>query len=236
MTSIAREASFFRYMGVKGPETAEAKRNYVSWLRYVADIYNIDLANLNESQADKIVEALRESQNTRSIYKSDSAVSNIKSALNKYLAFTSSGAEAPNVINDILCITDSDNTTKKAEIESRLGQGKFRKDLIAIWGKCAVTEFEQVELLNASHIKPWSKSNDRERLDPFNGLLLNPTLDKLFDLGYISFTDDGSLIISPVLASTDIEKLGVTDAMGLYKVETGCLKYLAFHRKFVYVQ
>ncbi|WP_371923078.1 HNH endonuclease [Agarivorans sp. TSD2052] len=84
-------------------------------------------------------------------------------------------------------------------------------------------------------IKPWSKSTDSERIDPFNGLLLSPTLDKLFDRGYISFTDDGSLIISPLLGERDISQLGITSSMKLYKVEAGCLPYLEFHREAVYV-
>ena len=176
------------------------------------------------------------SQKTRERYKSDSAVSDIKSALNKYLAFISNDLNVSNVVNDIAAIAGVSTTTAKTEIETRLGQGKYRKDLIALWRKCAVTKFDRVDLLIASHIKPWSQSTDSERIYPFNGLLLSPTLDKLFDRGYISFTADGSLIISPLLGELDIRQLGLTRAMKLYKVETGCFPYLEFHREVVFVK
>tara|TARA_R110002167_G_scaffold115848_3_gene290458 strand:- start:7055 stop:7732 length:678 start_codon:yes stop_codon:yes gene_type:complete len=219
-----------------GPASAGGKRNYLSWLRYVTEVYRVDFVNLTEIQVDEVFRYLRESKNTREIYTSDSAISDIKSALNKYLAFISSDLNVSNVASDISTIAGVASTTTKSEIETRLGHGKYRKELIALWSKCAVTEFDRVDLLIASHIKPWSQSTDLERIDPFNGLLLSPTLDKLFDRGYISFTAEGSLIISPLLNDQDIEQLGITRSMKLYKVEAGCLPYLEFHREFVYVE
>lgn len=235
MKSIANEAAFFKFMEDNGPTSDGGKRNYLSWLRYVIDLYGIDLVNLTENDVNEIFQALRRSQGTRERYTSDSAISDIKSALNKYLAFNLTDVGASNVVNDIATIAGV-GTTTKTEVETRLGQGKYRKDLIALWRKCAVTEFDRVDLLIASHIKPWIESNDSERTDPFNGLLLNPTLDKLFDRGYISFKDDGSLIISPLLGEQDISLLGITRSMKLYKVEAGCLPYLKFHREAVYVK
>lgn len=235
MKSIANEAAFIKFMEGNGPRSDGGKRNYLSWLRYVIDLYEINFDNLTENDVNEIFQALRRSRGTRERYTSDSAISDIKSALNKYLAFNLTDADASNVVNDIATIA-SVGTTTKAEVETRLGQGKYRKELIALWRKCAVTEFDRVDLLIASHIKPWSESNDSERTDPFNGLLLNPTLDKLFDRGYISFKDDGSLIISPLLGEQDISLLGITRSMKLYKVESGCLPYLKFHREAVYVK
>lgn len=64
-------------------------------------------------------------------------------------------------------------TYKDALVKSRIGQGKFREDLIDYWaGKCAVTGLKMVQLLKASHIKPWRISNNYERLDKFNGSAL----------------------------------------------------------------
>ncbi|MDF1764481.1 MAG: HNH endonuclease [Oleibacter sp.] len=235
MTSVANEAAFFRFMENNGPASDGGKRNYLSWLRYVNELYGTDFVNLTEHEVNEIFQALRGSQNTRERYTSDSAVSDIKSALNKYLAFVLSNEDVSNTVNDIALIADV-GTTTRIEIETRLGQGKYRKDLIALWRRCAVTEFDRVDLLIASHIKPWSQSSDSERIDPFNGLLLNPTLDKLFDRGYISFTDEGSLMISPLLNERDISQLGLSRTMKLYKVEAGCLPYLEFHREAVYVK
>ena len=235
MTSVANEAAFFRFMENNGPASDGGKRNYLSWLRYVNELYGTNFVNLTEHEVNEIFQALRGSQNTRERYTSDAAVSDIKSALNKYLAFALNNKDVSNTVNDIALIADV-GTTTRTEIETRLGQGKYRKDLIALWRKCAVTEFDRVDLLIASHIKPWSQSADSERIDPFNGLLLNPTLDKLFDRGYISFADEGSLMISPLLSERDISQLGLSRTMKLYKVEEGCLPYLEFHREAVYVK
>jgi hypothetical protein len=124
-------------------------------------------------------------------------------------------------------------TTKKAIIESRVGQGQFRKNLIEIWdGKCAVTASALIDILIASHIKPWKVSNNKERLDPYNGLLLSPTYDKLFDTGYISFNVDGTIIISELLSDAQIEVLHVTKSDRLIKKPNHELNnYLKYHRK-----
>ena len=87
-------------------------------------------------------------------------------------------------------------TEKEALVKSRIGQGKFKKDLLVYWdSQCAVTGFSGEGLLRASHIKPWRDSNNTERLDKFNGLLLSPSYDAAFDCGYISFTNGGELLI-----------------------------------------
>ena len=50
--------------------------------------------------------------------------------------------------------------------------------------------------LIASHIKPWKVSDNVLRLDGSNGLTLAPRIDRLFDKGYITFSQDGSLFLS----------------------------------------
>jgi putative restriction endonuclease len=82
-------------------------------------------------------------------------------------------------------------------IKARIGQGAFRAKLIVLWGSCAVTGYKDLNLLVASHIKPWSVSSNSERLDVYNGLLLVPNLDKAFDSGFISFKESGEIMISP---------------------------------------
>lgn len=91
-------------------------------------------------------------------------------------------------------------TEKQQLVKARVGQGQFRKGLIELWGGCCLTGCTANELLRASHIKPWSAGDNRERLDPYNGLLLTPNADSLFDRGYITFSDDGVLIISKRLS------------------------------------
>ena len=87
---------------------------------------------------------------------------------------------------------------RDAYIKARIGQGVFREKLINLWqGACSVTGCEQLDILIASHIKPWSKCpTSKEATDMMNGLLLIPNLDSLFDKGFISFDNDGAILFS----------------------------------------
>ena len=121
-------------------------------------------------------------------------------------------------------------TTKKRLVDSRLGQGDYRKSLISLWGKCSVLGVENLALLKASHIKPWCQSTNLERLDRFNGLLLSPSLDAAFDSGLISFEDSGGILISSKIGS-DAEKLNFHSGLSLSRVHEESKKYLKWHRE-----
>jgi putative restriction endonuclease len=124
-------------------------------------------------------------------------------------------------------------TTGSATISTRIGQDKFRKSLIEYWDKkCAISNIDIEQILKASHIKPWKASDDQERLDPYNGLLLNPMLDELFDKGYITFSDDGLIEISKEI--TDPTQFAINENLKLKKVEDNHKKYLQYHRENVF--
>jgi len=132
-------------------------------------------------------------------------------------------------------LIDVENTTKNAITKLRIGQGKFRQQLIDFWdSQCAVSKVHINDLLVASHIKPWRSSTDLERLDVYNGLLLNPMLDALFDQGYISFDQDGNILISPLISDT-IGQFNIQDANKLRKLNTKHLKYLQYHYNEVFI-
>ncbi|WP_159931051.1 HNH endonuclease [Oceanicoccus sp. KOV_DT_Chl] len=131
-------------------------------------------------------------------------------------------------IEQILSNNTITATDKSALVNTRIGQGKFRSQLIEQWQGCAVTGYRDVRFLVASHIKPWSKSEDQEGLDMFNGLLLLPNLDKVFDLGYITFEESGTIRISQQLE--DYRTLGIEQGMSV-SVHTKHQSYLAFHRE-----
>jgi len=118
-------------------------------------------------------------------------------------------------------------TEKSALINARVGQGKYRSDLIDYWGCCALTGFINIRFLIASHIKPWRESENIERIDPFNGLLLLPNLDKVFDLGFITFSENGSIVVSEQLDGA--ETIGVTRDMSI-TLESEHQPYMEFHR------
>jgi hypothetical protein len=125
-------------------------------------------------------------------------------------------------------------TSKSTVTESRVGQAKFRKDLLKYWKTCAVTNFKIERLLRASHIKPWSVATPTERLDSFNGLLLLPNLDALFDYGFISFDNQGQILISSQIPETEYAALGLTLGMKLRKINGAHAPYLAYHSEHVF--
>lgn len=86
--------------------------------------------------------------------------------------------------------------TEKSELrQARKGQGVYRARVLKVEPACRITGVSNASFLIASHIKPWKKCDDFERLHRFNGLMLSPHIDRLFDRGWISFEDDGALIV-----------------------------------------
>jgi hypothetical protein len=123
-------------------------------------------------------------------------------------------------------------TTRERLIDSRLGQGEFRRRVLSYWqGGCAVTGCSDANVLRASHIKPWAESDNREKLDPFNGLALIPNLDAAFDQGLISFQDDGRILISPDMDHKTRTILGISSKMRIKRLEARHFPYLKYHRR-----
>lgn len=121
-------------------------------------------------------------------------------------------------------------TEKNALMKLRIGQSKYRQDLLDHWKGCSVTGATCNELLIASHIKPWA-IDEGARLDQYNGLLLTPNLDALFDKGFISFNEDGSIKLSSKLSKEDLDHLGLHSGMMLREgFDPKHRPYLAWHR------
>lgn len=117
----------------------------------------------------------------------------------------------------------------------RLGQEVYRESLIKLWnGACALTGVNVPELLVASHAKPWCDSSDDERLDPYNGFLLESRFDRLFDQGLISFNDDGGIILSSLLTEEQCSLLGVSPNLKIKWIHQNHLPYLNWHRNRVF--
>jgi len=101
---------------------------------------------------------------------------------------------------------------------------------------CAVKGISELRLLRASHLKPWKVSSDDERLDPYNGLLLIPNLDLALDGGYISFQDNGRILISSRLDRTTSTKMGIHANLKLRHVRKEHRPYLHYHRREIFQQ
>lgn len=128
------------------------------------------------------------------------------------------------------------STEAEAVVRQRVGQDLFREALLEYWeGRCAVTGLDVPELLRASHAKPWKDATDTERLDVHNGLLLAVHLDALFDRGLLTFTDDGTALLSPQLRPAARATLGMEAGVPpLRRVGDAHLPYLQYHRAYVF--
>ncbi|MEB3223445.1 MAG: HNH endonuclease, partial [Candidatus Sericytochromatia bacterium] len=128
--------------------------------------------------------------------------------------------------------------TTEAErlVVQRVGQDVFRAALLDFWqGRCPLTGLAVPALLRASHIKPWADcQTDAERLDVYNGLLLAPHLDAAFDLGFITFTDEGGLVCAEALPAEARSALGLMVDLPTMPVRGSHGPYLGWHRERVF--
>lgn len=125
-------------------------------------------------------------------------------------------------------------TDKVAVVKARVNQGVFRDRLIRKYGKCCLCGADEESLLIASHIKPWVDSTPEERVDENNGLLLCPNHDRLFDRGFITFNDDGSIIITEALSDNNRIFLNI-DSNASLALNESTKKYMEYHRNNIYI-
>lgn len=125
---------------------------------------------------------------------------------------------------------------KKIVRQARVGQGKYRERLLEQCHFCPVTMISDERLLIASHIKPWAASNDTEKIDPYNGYMLSPMIDKLFDRGFITFTDSRHIVLSEFISPYTWKQIGLKNDT-FYKalqMDDKRIEYLKFHHESVF--
>ncbi len=115
--------------------------------------------------------------------------------------------------------------------KSRRGQGIFKANVRLIENRCRVTGVTNIKHLRASHIKPWAVSDKEEKLDGFNGLLLSPHIDHLFDRGFISFKNSGELLISKELNPVILEQWSIPAGQKVGEFKKEQCRYLEYHRE-----
>ena len=130
--------------------------------------------------------------------------------------------------------TDIGATTKQQLINARRGQGVFKANVRLNENQCRVTGIADHRFLIASHIKPWSKCNDAEKLDGCNGLLLSPHVDRLFDRGLMSFEDNGGIMISKYLPPEILGRWGLGTMSPVGAFNEAQRVYLDYHRKKIF--
>lgn len=129
-------------------------------------------------------------------------------------------------------------TEREALITARRGQGLFKRNVRRYETRCRITGVDRVEHLIASHCKPWRDcESNEERLDGENGLLLTPSVDHLFDRGFISFENDGTLLVSPVAHERSLKRMGipVDEGRNVGSFTSGQRSYLEFHRDSIFL-
>lgn len=137
-----------------------------------------------------------------------------------------------NIKND-----ESLNETERVQIiKARKGQGIFREELLKKYTSCVISGIKDERLLVASHVKPWSVSTNKERLDAENGLLLSNLFDKMFDIGLITFENSGKIQISSSVNEADKKIFGL-DNQKIYELKiTETLKLnLEYHRDMIFI-
>jgi hypothetical protein len=142
------------------------------------------------------------------------------------------GVAAPD--DEYRFLTDQELSGIDREIVARsrgIAQRVFRGNLLRLWdGSCAVTGVREASVLKAGHIKPWAAAQTGEKLDHFNGLLLVPNLDSLFEEGLISFRNNGSILVSDHWDREDQQRMHITGDLRLRQVFPESRPYLEYHR------
>ena len=235
------ESDFYHFMINEGGLMPKTARDYLYRLRFLSLSHQLD-SSITPESIEKIIEKETTNRLNRDIYNSTKAIADFRSCLRKFLAFINSDYRNnlnfldEKEVDQIQSSSSLLKTEKEALLKSRIGQGAFRNNLIEYWGGCSITHCSQVNILVASHIKPWRVSTNKERLDKYNGLLLLPNLDKLFDLGYISFDNNGQIIISSLLSDEDKVILGLNPKLHLSRLEKSHYEYLEYHREKCFIK
>ena len=230
------EHDFLHYMLQYGGIARKTSYDYVSRMRFLSQFYVLD-ANITDEYVEYIINEEKKVYAQRNRYNTPKALGDLHAGLRKFLAFIKSGyiqKQADSILSEIHKVEENKQltTTERSQIiQSRIGQGLFRNRLIEYWNGCSVSGCTLLPVLVASHIKPWNVSDNEQRLDPFNGLLLQPNLDKLFDRGYITFDMQGNITCSRLLEKDDRKSLGIDNNMHLLKFDDNHKKYLVYHQE-----
>ena len=127
------------------------------------------------------------------------------------------------------------STTEKLQLmKSRRGQGLFKANVRLVESACRVTGVSQISMLRASHIKPWKEASDVEKIDGFNGLLLAPHVDHLFDKGFITFEESGEMTLSPTLNLEILDRWGIQQVLNVGKFRGEQCSYLMYHQQNIF--
>lgn len=130
--------------------------------------------------------------------------------------------------------TDIGETVKEQIVKIRRGQAQFKLNVTHNEKKCRITGVDNIQHLRASHMKPWKDCTDQERLNGCNGLLLAPHIDHLFDQGFISFENNGDLLVSKALDSGILAMWGIDKVQNVGAFHPEQQTFLTYHREHIF--
>ena len=171
------------------------------------DINQTNKHELNQFLANKIIESINEKEDKKIIEEID----NCEADINK-------------------------ETEKQALVKIRMGHSKLRNRILNHKTKCEICGIKNNKLLIISHIKPWSKSEDHEKLDESNILLLCSMHDALFDKGLISFDDNGKILISSELDENEQALVNVNEDSYIKITSDRQIEFLKYHRENIFIK
>ncbi len=207
---------------------ADSASDYVSRLRRLQMALRLPIESAQHLVVRALADGLAGDPRVAAADLPERFIGDVRPALESYAAFLERESGPPAQTEPL---PEEPATESAALTKTRLGQERFRGDLFRMWeGRCAVTALRHPELLRASHIKPWAESDDRERLDAFNGLLLAVHLDAMFDRRMISFDHAGDMLISPRLSGDDRAVFGLTSQPRPVLLSARHLTYMDHHR------
>ncbi len=228
------KVDLYRWLATEGQLQEKTSHDYISRLSFLAKRHRID-ETLTEEKISEIMEEEERERLHREVYNSKHAMGDFRACLRKVVAFSASGyrgrkQEEMMAAEDAVRENEEISQTERRQIiQARVGQGKFRHDLIEYWHGCAVSGCTETSVMVASHIKPWRDADNKERMDLYNGLLLLPNYDKLFDTGLMTFDPSGKAFFSSLLDPADMGKMGIVADCRLLWVEEEHKRYLEYH-------
>lgn len=151
-------------------------------------------------------------------------------AVTPYLIERAPDAELLDDIHDIELDPTIPETQRLQLAKARVGQGLFRKRVILLDGACRVTGVTDQRLLVASHIKPWRAASNAERVNGYNGLLLSPHIDALFDDHLITFEDDGRMHVHSSLPRDVLDRWSIDPSKSVEPFRREQREFLLHHR------
>lgn len=228
--TVLSESSIDKYVGAVGTISKEmCQKGTIQKPLENMSPFELDLAiALTISDPDFIA------KNTRGNHMYSNALKHYRYFINTVTEDTDDGAYAKGIeIDDQI-----PETERKAIIQSRVGQGVFRKSLFDKYGgRCIITGINHPKLLVASHIKPWAASSNKERLSVDNGLLLSATYDRLFDSGLITFDRQGKLFLSSFIGRENVKRLNLSVDMRFDLSASGNMgEYLDYHNDVLFLK